>query len=85
MAKGKKTGGRVEGSVNKSTTSMKQTVVNTLEWLQTQPRSNMRDWAMENPTPFYQIASKLIPTEINAKVEEIKPNLPYWMKDESQS
>lgn len=69
MAKGKKTGGRVKGSLNVTSRSMKETVMNTLEWLQTQPRSNMRAWANENPTQFYQIAAKLIPTEVTAAVE----------------
>lgn len=64
MAKGIKTGGRTIGSGNKANLSMKQTVEQTLRWLQTQPRSNMRDWAKENPTEFYRIAAKLIPTQI---------------------
>lgn len=46
---------------------MKETVAQTLEWLQTQPRCNMREWALENPTEFYRIASKLIPTELVGK------------------
>jgi hypothetical protein len=72
MAKGIKTGGRVKGSANRVGQSMKETVMNTLEWLQTQPRSNMREWAVENPTEFYKIASKLIPTEVNAKIEPVE-------------
>lgn len=69
MAKGQKTGGRTKGTPNVTSRSMKECVMNTLEWLQTQPKSNMREWAMENPTPFYQIAAKLIPTEVNAQVQ----------------
>jgi hypothetical protein len=80
MAKGLKTGGRQKGTENKVSTSMKECVMSTLEWLQTQPKSNMRDWAKENPTPFYQIAAKLIPTEISANVEVIKRELPPFMK-----
>jgi len=86
MAKGVKTGGRQKGSVNVVNRSMKETVMNTLEWLQTQPRSNMREWAMENPTPFYMIAAKLIPSEITANVEVIHRELPPFMKsNDSQS
>ena len=85
MAKGEKTGGRVAGTQNRVTTSMTQAVQNTLEWLQSQPKSNMRDWAVENPTEFYKIAAKLIPTEVNASVEVVKPKLPEWMQNESQS
>ena len=44
--------------------SMKETVANTLAWLQTQPKVNMQNWAKENPTEFYRIASKLLPREI---------------------
>jgi hypothetical protein len=69
MAKGEKTGGRKKGSLNVTSRSMKETVISTLEWLQSQPRSNMRAWAYENPTQFYQIAAKLIPTEVSASVE----------------
>lgn len=68
MPKGKKTGGRTAGTANKLTTSMKDTTQATLEWLQTQPRSNMRAWANENPTEFYRIAAKMIPTQVNAEV-----------------
>lgn len=63
-----KTGGRVAGTPNALTRSMKETTQATLEWLQTQPRSNMREWAAENPTEFYRIAAKLIPTQVNAEV-----------------
>lgn len=59
--------GRTKGAKNKVTRSMKETVVNTLEWLQNQPKSNMREWAKANPTEFYKIAAKLIPTEITGK------------------
>jgi hypothetical protein len=86
MAKGAKTGGRTKGAVNKTTASMKQCVQSTLEWLQDQPRVNMRDWSKENPTEFYKIAAKLIPTEISANVEMTKKELPPFMKaNESQS
>jgi hypothetical protein len=74
MAKGEKTGGRKEGTPNKVTRSMKETLQDTLAWLQLQPRSNMREWANENPTEFYRIASKLLPTEINANVQSVVIN-----------
>lgn len=84
MAKGTKTGGRTSGTPNRLTTSMKECVQATLEWLQTQPKSNMRTWAEANPTEFYKIASKLIPTEVNANVEVIKKELPPFMKSNEQ-
>lgn len=70
MAKGhtNNPNGRPVGAVNALTKSMKDTTQQTLEWLQTQPRSNMREWAKENPTEFYRIAAKLIPTQVNAEV-----------------
>lgn len=82
MPKGLKAGGRVKGTPNLLTRSMKECVQSTLEWLQTQPRSNMRTWANENPTAFYQIASKLIPTEIKGEVDVTILHLPSWIQDD---
>ena len=86
FAKGKsKTGGRKAGVENKITKTVKETVLSVFNDLQQDPKYSLLTFAKEYPRDFYPIAAKLIPTEINAKVEEIKPNLPDWMKDESQS
>lgn len=64
MPKGAKFGGRKKGSGNRLTVSMKDTVEATLKFLQSKSGVSMRDWAMKNPTEFYRIAAKLIPTQI---------------------
>lgn len=68
--KGKaKTGGKKKGTPNKLTRTVKERVLDTFNELQTDKRANLKQWAKENPTEFYKIAAKLIPTEIDAKVE----------------
>lgn len=86
--KGKKTGGRVKGSINESTKQMrtvKETVLSVFQDLQNDPKANLMEFAKNNTKDFYQIAAKLIPTEVKANVEVITPNLPEWMNDESES
>jgi len=68
--KGKeKTGGRVAGSINKLTKTVKEKVLEVFNELQDDPTANMLNWAKSEPTEFYKIAAKLIPADINAKVE----------------
>jgi uncharacterized protein (DUF927 family) len=40
----------------------------TFNKLQEEPAVNLFEWAQSEPTEFYKLASKLIPSEINAKV-----------------
>ncbi len=61
--------GRKEGSVNKLTKTVKERVLEVFNELQEDPTANMLSWAKEEPTEFYKIAAKLIPADINAKVE----------------
>lgn len=68
--KGKeKTGGRVAGSVNKLTKTVKERVLEVFNELQEDSEANLLSWAKTEPTEFYKIAAKLIPADINAKVE----------------
>lgn len=69
--KGKKTGGRGPGSLNKTTSTVKQVLLSVFQELQEDPKNNLKSWAQTQPTEFYKIASKLIPTEINAKLSKI--------------
>lgn len=70
--KGKpKTGGKVKGTPNKLTRTVKETVLAAFNDLQNDPKANILAWAKDEPTEFYKIAAKLIPTEVNAKVENI--------------
>lgn len=71
--KGKpKTGGKVKGTPNKLTQQMrsvKEVVLNAFNEMQQDPKANILAWGKQNPKDFYTIAAKLIPTELNAKVE----------------
>ncbi len=70
FSKGKrKTGGRKKGTPNKVTKSVKDTVLAVFNELQNDPKANLHEWGKNNPTAFYQIASKLIPTDLKATVE----------------
>ena len=81
-----KIGGKVKGTPNKLTRTVKETVLAVFDDLQSDPKANLLSWGKENPTEFYKIAAKLIPTEVNANVEVHKKELPPFMKsNESQS
>lgn len=68
-----KIGGREKGSQNKLTKTFKELLTDTIVKLQSDKHHNLEVWAKENPTEFYKIAAKLIPTEIKANVEaEVK-------------
>lgn len=65
MTKGReKTGGRAKGVQNKTTRLVKEVFSDVFTELQTDPKSKLLVWAKKNPTEFYKLASKLIPTEI---------------------
>jgi hypothetical protein len=76
--------GRPKGSVNKLTSSFKELVKQTYEQLE-ESGQGMKAWAEENPTAFYNIAAKLIPTEIQAKVESTKPLIINWSDQQQLS
>jgi len=61
--------GRKKGVQNKVTRTVKETVLSVFNDLQCDRKANLLDWAKKNPSLFYTIASKLIPTEVNAQVE----------------
>ena len=63
--------GKPKGAVSKTTklmVSVKDVVLNAFHELQADPKVNLVEWAKTNPTGFYQIAAKLIPTNIQAEV-----------------
>ncbi len=67
--KGKKAGpGRPKGVPNKVTQTVKEAFEAAFRTLQDQPGAKLDDWAKENPTDFYKIASKLIPTDVKAEL-----------------
>lgn len=59
-----KTGGRKKGTPNKTTTAVKEAFRQAFDDLG--GITALVTWAQENPTQFYQLFSKLIPTEIDA-------------------
>lgn len=59
-----KTGGRQKGSLNKTTVAVKEAFRQAFDDLG--GTAALVTWAQENPTQFYQLFSKLIPTEIDA-------------------
>lgn len=61
-----KTGGRKPGSLNKTTVAVKEAFRDAFELLG--GTGALVVWASENPTQFYQLYSKLIPTEIDATI-----------------
>ena len=68
MALGKKTGGRVKGTPNKLTTSVKEAFEIAFRSMQAEKTVNLLTWGKENPTDFYKIAARLIPETINSRV-----------------
>ena len=70
--------GKPKGTTNKLTRTVKETVLAAFEELQSDPKANIITWGKSNPRDFYAIAAKLIPTEVNAKVEASMPVIIEW-------
>ena len=70
--KGKPKG--AEMALTKQMRTVKEIVLNAFNELQEDPVNNLVAWGKRKPGEFYQIAAKLIPTELNARMEitEIK-------------
>lgn len=60
--------GRVAGTPNKLTATVKDTVLSVFNQLQEDPKHNLLKFATKYPREFYNIASRLIPAEMTAKV-----------------
>jgi len=67
FAKGE--GGRQKGVKNKITRTVKQAVLEVFNKIQEDPKANLEAFAKKYPRDFYQIAAKLIPTEVDASVK----------------
>lgn len=59
-----KTNGRPKGAVNKINKTVKETVLRVFNELQKDPKKNLLEFGKKHPIQFYQMAAKLIPTEI---------------------
>ncbi len=79
-----KTGGRAKGTPNKLNATVKENVIAVFNRLE--GTAGMAKWAAANPTAFYQIYSKLLPTEVeqNTKVTGVLEiaNRPQLSKEE---
>lgn len=71
----KGTGGRPEGAKNHLTTTVKEKVLSVFNDLQNDPKASLTAFAKKYPRDFYQIAAKLIPTEIKGDVKITKVEL----------
>ena len=69
--KGKKTGGRQKGSVNKVTASIKEAFM--IAFDKSGGSKTLTEWAIENPDKFYPLLAKIIPQEVNKTVEHRVP------------
>ena len=70
MAIGKKSGGGSrKGSPNKLTKSVKEAFELAFNQLQGNDDAKLEVWAAKNPTEFYKLAAKLIPTSLTGEVQ----------------
>ncbi len=62
-------GGRPPGTQNHLTKTVKETVLAAFNELQADPELKITAFAKKYPRDFYNIAAKLIPTEVKATIE----------------
>lgn len=61
--------GRPHGATGKLNRTVKETVLEVFNDLQEDPVHKLGEWAKKEPTEFYKIAAKLIPTEVTGSVK----------------
>lgn len=64
-------GGRPKGVQNHITKTVKETVLSVFQQLQGDEKNNLKAFAEKYPRDFYQIAAKLIPTELTGTLKTI--------------
>lgn len=64
-----KTGGRPKGGLNKSTASAKAAMEEAFENMG--GVASLKQWGNDNPTDFYKLWSKLIPSDIKAELSGV--------------
>lgn len=67
--------GRPKGAQNKFTKTVKETVLAVFNDIQSDPKQSLKAFAKKYPRDFYQIAAKLIPTEIKGDLRVTKVSL----------
>jgi Family of unknown function (DUF5681) len=60
--------GKPKGAINKINKAVKEVISETFNELQADSKNNMLAWAKQNPTEFYKLASKLLPTEVDTSI-----------------
>lgn len=61
--------GKAPGTQNKLTKTVKETVLAVFNEIQADPKVKLSQFAKDYPRDFYQIASKLIPTEVQGELK----------------
>ena len=69
FAKGDNRPRKPKGATNKITKTVKECLLEAFNRMQDEPKVNLFEWGKANPTKFYEVSAKLIPTELTAKVE----------------
>ena len=80
----KKVGGRVAGTPNKFTQTVKEVFSNVFNELQNDSKVNLKAWAKANPGDFYRLSIKLMPLEVAASVDTSVPQLIIHVDTEEQ-
>lgn len=60
--------GKPKGTQNKLTRTVKESVLAVFNDLQSDPKHNLKAFAKKYPRDFYNIAARLIPTEISGTI-----------------
>lgn len=63
--------GKPHGATNKLTKTVKETVLSVFNELQDDPKTDLKAFAKKYPRDFYNIAAKLIPTELTGTVKNV--------------
>lgn len=63
--------GRPKGAENKLTRTVKETVLSVFHEIQADPKIKLVQFAKDYPRDFYQIAARLIPTEITGSLKTV--------------
>jgi len=61
---GERIGGRQKGTPNKTTREVREWFTLVFRMLQKDPNVNLFEWAKANPTEFYKLSARLIPTQV---------------------
>lgn len=63
--------GKAKGTQNLITRTVKETVLAVFNEIQSDPKVKLSQFAKDHPRDFYQIAAKLIPTELTADIDKL--------------